>query len=51
MYPLKVLEHYMGEAVEFEGVLSEKQPTITMSCFGAEFVAMKHGMETLRRSW
>ena len=28
--------------------LSKKQPTIETSVFGAEFVAMKHGMETLR---
>ena len=28
--------------------LSKKQPTIESSVFGAEFVAMKHGMETLR---
>ena len=27
---------------------SKKQPTIETSVFGAEFVAMKHGMETLR---
>ena len=26
---------------------SKKQPTIETSVFGAEFVAMKHGMETL----
>ncbi len=28
--------------------MSKKQPTIETSVFGAEFVAMKHGMETLR---
>ncbi|KAL7425539.1 hypothetical protein ACHAXH_000044 [Discostella pseudostelligera] len=28
--------------------LSKKQPTIESSVFGAEFVAMKHGMEKLR---
>ena len=28
--------------------LSKKQATIETSVFGAEFVAMKHGMETLR---
>lgn len=28
--------------------LSKKQPTIETSVFGAEFVAMKHGIETLR---
>jgi hypothetical protein len=28
--------------------LSRKQPTIETSVFGAEFVAMKHGMETMR---
>ena len=28
--------------------LSKKQPTIETSVFGAEFVAMKHRMETLR---
>ena len=28
--------------------LSKKQATIELSVFGAEFVAMKHGMETLR---
>ena len=28
--------------------ISKKQPTIEMSVFGAEFVAMKHGIETLR---
>jgi hypothetical protein len=28
--------------------VSKKQPTIETSVFGAEFVAMKHGMETLR---
>ena len=28
--------------------LSKKQPTIETSVFGAEFVVMKHGMETLR---
>ena len=27
---------------------SKKQPTIGTSAFGAEFVAMMHGMETLR---
>ena len=27
--------------------VSKKQPTIETSVFGAEFVAMKHGMETL----
>ena len=31
--------------------LSKKQPKIETSVFGVEFVAMKHGMETLRRSW
>ena len=28
--------------------LSKKQPTIETSVFGAEFVAMKHGIKTLR---
>ena len=28
--------------------ISKKQPTVETSVFGAEFVAMKHGMETLR---
>jgi hypothetical protein len=28
--------------------LSKKQPTLETSVFGAEFVAMKHGIETLR---
>ena len=28
--------------------LSKRQPTIETSVFGAEFVAMKHGIETLR---
>ena len=28
--------------------LSKRQPTVETSVFGAEFVAMKHGMETLR---
>ena len=28
--------------------LSKRQPTVETSMFGAEFVAMKHGMETLR---
>ena len=28
--------------------LSKKQPTVESSVFGAEFVAMKHGIETLR---
>ena len=28
--------------------MSKKQPTIETSVFGAEFVAMKHGVETLR---
>ncbi len=28
--------------------LSKRQPTIEMSVFSAEFVAMKHGIETLR---
>ena len=28
--------------------LSKKQPTVGSSVFGAEFVAMKHGIETLR---
>ena len=28
--------------------LPKKQPTVETSVFGAEFVAMKHGMETLR---
>ena len=28
--------------------LSRRQPTIETSVFGAEFVAMKHGIETLR---
>ena len=28
--------------------ISKKQPKIETSFFGAEFVAMKHGMETLR---
>ena len=28
--------------------LSKKQPIIETSVFGAEFVAMKHGIETLR---
>ena len=27
---------------------SKKQPTIETSVFGAEFMAMKHGMETLQ---
>ena len=27
---------------------SKKQPTVESSIFGAEFVAMKHGIETLR---
>jgi hypothetical protein len=29
--------------------LSKQQPTIESSVFGAEFVAMKHGIKTLRR--
>ena len=28
--------------------ISRRQPTIQTSVFGAEFVAMKHGVETLR---
>ena len=28
--------------------ISRRQPTIETSVFGAEFVAMKHGVETLR---
>ncbi len=28
--------------------LSKRQPTIETTVFGAEFVAMKHGFETLR---
>ena len=28
--------------------LSKKQPTVESAVFGAEFVAMKHGVETLR---
>jgi hypothetical protein len=31
--------------------LSNKQPTIESSVFGAEFVAMKYGMEKLRGIW
>jgi hypothetical protein len=31
--------------------ISKKQATIESSVFGAEFVAMKHGMETLRGLW
>ena len=30
---------------------SKRQPTVETAVFGAEFVAMKHGVETLRGLW
>ena len=31
--------------------LSKRQPTVETAVFGAEFVAIKHGVETLRGLW
>ena len=36
------------EGPELDNWLSKAQPTLESSVFGAEFVAMKHGIETLR---